>query len=127
MTPVFSWTNFRLGVVPEYVSSTGQKFKDVVTTISYVRTVVDSETNLKSERSGQVYMSLPNANTFVPLSNLTTTKVTTFVENSLPIETLDYLMREELAVLVNNQNLTKVANSMVDGMIVTPSITIIRY
>lgn len=127
MTPVYTWTNFRLGVVPEYVSPTGEKFKDVVTTISYVRTVVDSETNLSSQRTGQVYLSLPTTANYVPLANLTTSKITSFVENSLPMDTFNYLMKEELAVLVNNQNLTKPANTMVDNMIVTPAITIIKY
>lgn len=127
MTPVFSWTNFRLGVVPEYIASDTRTYKDVVTTISYIRTVVDSDTKLSSQRMGQVYLTLPSANTFTPLANLTQTAVAKFVENSLPLETIDYLLMEELRVIVNNQNLSKVSNTIVNDMVVSPAITIIKY
>lgn len=126
MKPVYTWTNFRLGVVPEFVATDGKRYSDVVTTIQYIRTVEDTDTKLSSQRIGQVYLGLPTTSTFIPLANVTQNVVISFVESSVKMDTLDYLLKEELTVIVNNQNLSKVANNMVNNMIVSPAITVIR-
>jgi hypothetical protein len=126
MTVNYYWKAFRLGVIPEYTTTDGTILEDVVTGIAFIRTIEDSETNLSADRAGYVYVSLPDPSEFVPLDDWTLELTAGVVESSVEMATLDYLLQQELDVLVANKNLFKFDKMNVNTIPLDPAINIIR-